>query len=148
MEKYIVTLTQEEREYLLTLIRKGKGSASKLTYARVFLAIDENNPEFISQTDKKTALLFHIDPKFISRARKKFIEQGLESAITRKAYPRTRMSKIKGCEEAHLIAMCCSKPPEGRSRWTLQLLANTLVKMNIIDSVSPSTVGRALKKMN
>lgn len=146
MEKYIVTLTQDEREYLLALIKKGKSRASTLTHARVFLAIDESSPDYLYETDNEIAQRLHVSPKLINRARKKFIDEGLEGAINRKPYPKTRIPKIQGNAEAHLIALCCSTPPEGRCRWTLKLLANAMVEMEIMDSVSPSTIGRTLKK--
>lgn len=148
MEKYIVSLSENERVYLLGLIKKGKSPASTLTHARVFLAIDEYSNSNSCESDVEIAERLHVSSKFISRARKKFIEEGLESAIRRKYYPKTRIPKIQGNAEAHLIALCCSKPPEGRCRWTLKLLANAMVEMEIMDSISPSTVGRTLKKTN
>jgi len=147
MEKYTVSLLEEEREYLLGLIKKGKSRASTLTYARIFLAIDESS-EKVYETDAEIAEQFHISAKFISRARKKFIEEGLKAAISRKPYPKTRIPKIQGNAEAHLIALCCSNPPEGHCRWTLKLLANAMVEMEIVESISPSTIGRTLKKTN
>lgn len=146
MEKYIVKLTQEEREYLLSLIKKGKASACKLTHARILLEVDENDGE--QKTDVEVAEELHIGSKTVKRIRKRLVEEGLEEALSRKAHKITRSKKISGEEEAHLIALTCSQPPEGRSRWTLKLLSDRMVEMEVLESVSPSTIGRALKKTN
>jgi len=147
MEKYIVKLTKEERENLLSIIRKGKVTAHKLTHARILLAADECEPTR-KKTDSEIAEQLHVGLKTIQRVRKKFVEEDLEIALERKQNKNKRLQKINGEVEAHLIATCCSSPPEGRIRWTLKLLSNRLVEMQVIDNVSPATVGRALKKTN
>jgi len=146
MEKYIVKLIEEERTHLLSLIKKGKASAYKLTHARILLEADESCGE--KKTDVEIAEQLHVSMKTVKRIRKRFIEEGLEAALSRKPHVKTRRRKINGEEEAHLIALSCSSPPEGRSRWTLKLLSNHMVKMEIVDSVSPATIGRVLKKTN
>lgn len=148
MEKYIVKLTKEERENLLSLTKTGKHSAYKILHARILLESDEGDcidRESI-KTDKEAAKLLDIDEKTVIRLRKRFVEEGLEASLARKAHSRTRTRKIMGEEEAYLIAICCSNPPEGRSRWTLKLLSDQLMEMEVIESVSPATVGRTLNK--
>lgn len=146
MEKYIVKLTQEERKNLLSLIKKGKTSAYKLTHARILLEADEGEQAENKKTDLEIAEQLHVGPKTAKRIRKRFVEEGLEAALARKAHSRTRSRKIEGEEEAHLLALSCSPPPEGSRRWTLKLLSNKMVEMEIVESVSPATIGRVLKK--
>lgn len=148
MEKYIVKLTQEERENLLTLIKTGKASANKLTHARILLMADESNNNEMKKTDEEIGKQLHVSAKTVARVRKQLVEGGLESALLRKPHANPKSRKIDGEQEAHLIALCCSNPPEGRSRWTLKLLANKLVEMEIVDQISSTTVGRVLKKTN
>jgi len=145
MEKYIVNLSIDERESLLSMIRKGKSSAKKLTYARILLEADENDGD--QQTDEVIAESLYVSDKTVYRVRKRFVEEGFEKALERKPHSRKRPRKIQGEEEAQLVALCCSSPPEGRCRWTLKLLADKLVSMEVLDSVSPQTIGRTLKKM-
>jgi transposase len=89
-----------------------------------------------------------VSEKTVTRLRKRFVEEGLEAALLRKKHSRTKPRKMTGDQEAHLVALCCSAPPEGRSRWTLKLLSSRLVQLEIIENISPATVGRVLKKMN
>lgn len=149
MEKYIVKLTKEEREHLLSLTKTGKHAASTILHAQILLALDEG--DFIDdkpKTDEEIVKLLKVNQSTVYRTRKRLVEEGFESALSRKKHSRTKPRKITGDQEAHLIALCCSTPPEGRSRWTLKLLSNRLVALEVIESVSASTVGRALKKMN
>ena len=146
MEKYIVKLTEDEREILLSLVLKGKSSARKLTHARILLGVDENNNT--GQSDDDIAILLHISEKTVQRIRKECVENGVESALERKTHTKHKPCKIQGEEEARLITLCCSSPPAGRCRWTLELLADQLVSLRIVESVSAATVGRTLKKMN
>lgn len=144
MEKYIAKLTNEERVNLISLVSKGKGSANKLTHARILLAIDGSNDE--QRTDLSVAESLHVSERTVRRIRIECVENGLDSALERKSHSATRPRKIQGEEEARLIALCCSTAPEGRCRWTLELLADRLVSLNIIDIISPQTVGRVLQK--
>jgi transposase len=148
MEKYIVKLTQEERETLLSMLKKGKALANKLMHARVLLEVDERNSATKKKSDETIADGLHISAKTVARIRQRFVEEGLEAALLRRPHANPKSRKINGEQEAHLIALCCSKPPEGRSRWTLKLLANRLVELDHIDSVSPVTISRVLKKTN
>lgn len=146
MDKYIVKLTAEERAELLGLIRVGKKAANKLMHARVLLSADENDTKLKQKTDEEISNEMHISSKTVARIRQRFVEEGLESALSRRPHANPKSRKIDGEQEAHLVALCCSTPPEGRSRWTLKLLANKLIALEIIDSVSPTTIGRVLKK--
>ena len=146
MDKYIVKLTPEERGELLTLIRVGKKAANKLMHARVLLSVDANDTKLKPRTDEEIATEMHVCSKTVARIRQRFVEEGMESALSRRPHANPKSRKIDGEQEAHLIALCCSTPPEGRGRWTLKLLANKLVSLELIDSVSPSTICRVLKK--
>ena len=146
MEKYIVKLNKEERQNLLSLIKKGKAAAYKLTHARILLEADEAEKTRKKKTDIEIAGLLYTSAKTVKRIRKRFVEEGMEIALSRRPHSKTRIPKINGEVEAHLIALSCSSPPEGRSRWTLKLLSDRLVEMKIVDSVSSATVRRAFKK--
>lgn len=148
MEKYIVKLTTEERSELLKLIKVGKAAANKLMRARVLLAADNNDCQTKMKTDKEIAESEHICTKTVARVRQRFVEEGMKAALTRKPHANPKSRKLDGEQEAHLVAICCSTPPEGRSHWTLKLLATKLVEMEIVNSISASTVHRVLKKMN
>ena len=147
MEKrYRVTLTESERGDLRKLVSVGKAAAPKLVRARILLLADQSEGGS-SKPDLEIVESLGCGRASVERVRKRFVEDGLEAALNRKPYSnKNRVKKINGDEEAHLVALCCSKPPEGRIRWTLKLLASILVEMEIVESVSPSTVGRALKK--
>lgn len=148
MEKHTVKLTKEERASLSSMTKTGKHAASKILHARILLAADEGDhikPELI-KTDKEVSQHLDINESTVKRVRKRLVEEGLEAALSRKEHSRTRRSKILGEEEARLIALCCSPPPEGRSKWTLKLLSDQLVRLEVVESVSPATVGRVLKK--
>lgn len=146
MEKYVVRLSEEERTNLLGLIKKGKSAAYKLTHARILLEADEDNGPI--KTDKTIAEQLHVGLKTVKRVRQRFVEEGMDAALSRKPHSRTRPKVLNGEEEAHLIALACSSPPEGRARWTLKLLSDRLVEMEVVDAVSAATVGRTLKKTN
>lgn len=148
MKRYVIKLTEEERDYLKRLINTGKASAKKLTHARILLAVEEGAEDTEGNGYKTLAAQLHVSTKTIERVRQRFATEGMESSLTRKTHSRTRPCKIQGEEEAHLVALTCSDPPVGQARWTLKLLADKLVSLEVIDSISPATVGRALKKTN
>lgn len=148
MERFIVTLTKDEREELLAQLKTGKVSANKLMRARVLLALDKNNFSDKKQTDIAIAEAEHISTKTIYRIRQRFVEDGLNAALSRRPHPNPKSRKLDGDQEAHLLAVCCSEPPEGQSRWTLRLLADKLVEMDVVESISRTTLHRTLKKMN
>jgi transposase len=144
-KKYKVTLTEDERNTLTRLISTGKAAARKLTHARILLNADasEGQPGW---TDKQISEALHVSPRTIERAREALVQEGLEAALNRKNPARTRPPKLDGEKEAHLIALACSTPPEGRERWTMQLLADKIVELNIIESISDETIRLRLKK--
>ena len=141
-KKYIVTLTPEEREALENLISAGADSARKLTRARILLKADEE------WTDKRISEALDVGTATVERVRKRFVEWGGIKAIERRKPRRQYERKLDGDAEARLIALACSAPPKGRTRWTLQLLADKLVTLNEvdIDSISYETVRQVLKK--
>lgn len=137
--KYIVDLAQEEREQLLQLIRKGTSRARKLARARILLKADEG------LGDEQVAQALHVGSATVGRVRQRFVEEGLESALTERPRPGQRL-KLNGKEEAHLIAVACSDPPKGHSRWTLRLLADKAVELGLADSIARETVRQVLKR--
>lgn len=145
-KRYVVRLEAQERERLQRLVSVGKGAARKLTHARVLLQTDQSDagPDW---TDERIAEGLGIASRSIERIRKRFVEDGLDSALARKKQSRPSKERLlDGAKEAKLIAVCCSRPPEGRRRWTLRLLADRLVELTIVDSISYETVRRTLKK--
>jgi transposase len=138
-------LTHVEREELLSLISKTRVSAKKSSTARILLKADAGD-EGESWSNDKIASAFEISVRSVVRLRKRFVEEGLEATLNRKVYPKTRQTKLDGEEEAHLIAICCGAPPSGRAKWTLRLLADKLVALKIVDSVSHETIRQTLKK--
>ena len=146
-KKYRVTLTAEEREELQTLVAKGKASARKLAHARVLLQVDETEAAS-GRTDEETAAALHLSVRTIERVRERFVEQGLAAALLPKPSTRRYERAFDGAQEARLIALACSAPPEGKSRWTLRLRAEQLVELQVLDSVSRECVRQALKKTN
>jgi len=141
-KKYIVTLAQEERERLRQMLSAGKEGVRKLTRARVLLKADEG------WTDKAIHEALDVGLSTIERTRRRFVEEGLEAALNRRPSTRRYEHKLDGNAEAHLIALACSSPPAGRKKWSLRLLADTLVTLEQVDldSVSHETVRQALKK--
>ena len=148
MKKYIVRLTGEEREGLTRLVSKGKAAARKLARARVLLKADvgDGGPGW---TDERIAEALDVGRRRVENIRRRFVEKGLEAAVNRKKRCRPPRERIlDGEKEAKLVALCCGIPPEGRARWTLRLLADTLVELDIIESISHETVRQTLKKTN
>jgi transposase len=145
-KKYRVRLTNEEREHLEKLVRKGKTHARKLLYARILLKADENGPA--SWTDERIADAFEVSVATVARERRRYREEGLEVALLPKKPGRPRRRVLDGRAEAHLIALACSSPPEGRGRWPLRLLADRMVELGYVESLSYETVRRTLKKTN
>jgi transposase len=144
MKKYRVTLTEEERKHLEQLIRRGKGAARKLLHARILLKADET----VGWRDEKISEALEVSLSTVGRVRERFVEEGLEAALERKAPNRVYQRRLDGVQEAHLVALVCSPPPEDRGRWTLQLLADKMVELEYVEYVSKETVRQTLKKMN
>ena len=146
MKKYIVTLTADERQALSDLIAAGKAAAQKLAHARILLKADAA-PGGPAWTDERIAEAVEVSDATVERVRRRFVEHGLEAALVRKPQDRpSRPRKLDGRAEAHLIALACSKPPGGRDEWTMQLLADKLVELRVVDSISDETVRRTLQK--
>ena len=146
MRKYIVTLTTEEREQLQALIRAGKASALKLARARVLLKADAG-PGGPDWPDERIAEAVEVGLATVARVRRRFVELGVAAALERRKQTRpSRERKLDGRGEAKLIALACSAPPDGRTVWTMQLLAGRLVELRVVDAVSDETVRRTLKK--
>ena len=148
MKKYIVTLTAEERQALSDLIAAGKAAAQKLAHARILLKADaaEGGPAW---PDHRIAEALEVSTATIERVRQRFVEAGLEAALVRKPQARpSRQPALDGRAEARLIALACSRPPDGRKSWTMQMLADKLVELQVVGSISDETVRRSLKKAN
>jgi transposase len=146
MNKYKVTLTVEERQELQALLAAGKAAAKKLMHARILLKADaaDGGPAW---PDHRIAEAVDVSVATVGRVRQRFVEEGLEAALVRKKQDRpSRERKLDGRAEARLIALACSQPPDGRAAWTLQLLADKLVELRVVDSVCDETVRRVLKK--
>jgi transposase len=146
MKKYKVTLTAGERQQLSTLIAAGKAAARKLTHARILLKADEAEGA-PAWPDDTIADAVEVSADTVARVRQRFVEQGLEAALGRKKPDRpSRERKLDGRAEARLIALACSAPPGGRKEWTMKLLADRLVELEVVGTVSDETVRRVLKK--
>jgi transposase len=144
VKKYVVRLTEAEREGLTAVVSKGRASARKIGHARVLLKVDADGPNW---TDEEAAEAFGIRANTVRDIRQRFVAEGLEAALERKRRiepPTPR--KLDGAGEARLIALACGEPPEGRARWTLRLLAGKMVELAIVDGISHETVRRTLKK--
>jgi transposase len=146
-KKYIVTLTEEERQMLREMVSRGKAAARKLMHARILLKADagEGGPAWHDDT---IAEGLDVGTATVERVRKEFVEDGLEAALERRKPRRQYLRKLDGDGEAHLIALACSPAPEGRSRWTLRLLAERMVQLEEVDHLSYETVREVLKKTN
>jgi len=148
MDKYVVELTSEERKELSELVSKGKAAARKITHARVLLQADESE-NGSAWTDNQVSEAFGIHLNTIHGIRRLFVEQGLQAALERKKQDNpSRKRIVDGEVEAHLIALRCGSPPEGKNQWNLRLLADKLVTLEIVPSISHETVRQALKKMS
>jgi hypothetical protein len=146
IKKYIVKLSAEERERLETLIRAGKHPARQLTRARILLKADAGEGGE-GWSDSQIASAMDVALATVARVRQQLVEEGVESVLTPKRSPASARQRIfDGASEAQLIALACSPPPGGRARWTLRLLEDKVVELNIVDHVSDNTIGRTLKK--
>ena len=144
--KYIVTLTEDERKMLRELIAKGRTQGYRIKHAQILLKLDEI-PKNREWTYGKIKEAYHATPHTICQIAKRFVSGGVEAALGRKEQV-NRHKKIDGRVEAHMIAIACSEAPEGRERWTLQLIADELVRLGVVESISDTAVMDTLKKMN
>jgi transposase len=141
MKKYIVKLTPKERKRLLAIVGKGKNKASVIQRAHILLKSAEG------KTDEAIAELLYISDDTVARTRQRFFEDGLDTALNDQAHPGSD-SKLDDGQAAYLVALACSDPPEGRQRWTLELLTKQLVDDAIVEKISTETVRLVLKKTN
>ena len=146
MKKFIVTLTEEERKSLTELTSKGKHRSQKILYALTLLACDEGEYQRKRSKNEEIARVLNTSMRKIDRVKKRFVLDGLDVALHGRKGSRVYAKKADGDFEAHLVALSCSNPPEGFARWTLRLLADKVVELDYIDSISHETVRRVLKK--
>jgi len=146
MRKYIVTLTEDERDALGVLASEGKHKSQKILNALILLGCDVGRYQMKRSTNEGMARVLNISMKKIDRVKKRFVMEGLDVALNGRKGSRIYTKKADGDFEAHLVALSCSEPPEGFARWSLRLLADKVVELDYIDSVSHETVRRVLKK--
>ena len=146
VKKYVVKLSEDERNQLNEMIRKGKSSARRLMKARILLKADVSEGGE-GWSDSRIIKALETSATTVYRARQQLVEEGFEAVLSRKQRARPPVAPIfDGEKEAQLIALSCSKPPKGRARWTLRLLESAVVELNIVDRSSDSTIWRVLKK--
>ncbi|MFT7538228.1 MAG: transposase [Lysobacterales bacterium] len=143
--KYRIRLTEKEQHELKSLIKENRVAKHKREHAQILLGVDENGAKLQA---KEIAQVCGVSEKTVERVRKRCVEEGLEIAVNSRFSNHGRPRSLGGEEEAHLVAITCSEPPEGQQRWTLKLLSERMVTLNHVEAVSESTVGRVLKKMN
>ena len=148
MKKYTVTLKKEERSVLEAMAQKGSHKSQKVLNALVLLNCDEGRFQDHPVRNEDVASVLRISMRKIDRVKKRFIEEGFDTALTGHKQKRTYEKKADGEFEAHLVALSCSAPPEGFARWSLRLLADRAVELAYIDSISYETIRRVLKKRN
>jgi transposase len=144
-KQHVVVLSEPERARLHTLIGQGTAPARALTHARILLNANQGEAG-PSWTDRAIATALEVHQTTVARVRQQYAAGGLEAAVDRKTSDREYRRKLDGEQEAHLVALTCSTPPEGRKRWTLRLLAERLVQLEIVESVSHETVRQALQQ--
>jgi len=146
MKKYIVRLSPEERKTLTKFITSGRGQARLFTRARILLKADQSD-DGPGWSDEKISEALDVTVQSIERIRKQLVEEGLDAVLSRRKYTqKVSRKKIDGDVEAHLVALSCSEPPEGRARWTLRLLADSIVELGHVQSISHEAVRQTLKK--
>ena len=141
--KFVVGLNDSERQSLQELLAGKRVAADKILRGRILLKADVDGPGW---SDPEIADAFNVGLSTVHRLRQRLVEEGLEATLARRPSSQQRLKKIDGAKEAHLIAITCGSPPEGRARWTLQLLADKLVELQLVDSISHETVRTTLKK--
>ena len=146
-KKYPVILSETERDDLKRLIAAGTAPARKLTHARILLKADEGQ-EGPGWVDEEVGEAVEVSQPTVSRVRKQYFEEGLQAALNRRPPNREYHRKLDGEQEARLVALACSEPPKGQARWSLRLLADRMVELEVVDDLSYQTVRRTLKKTN
>lgn len=148
MKKYIVTLKKDERELLRALISKGSCRSQKVVNSLLLLACDEGEFQTKRSINAEISRVLNISMRKIDRIKKRFVEDGLDVALSGRKGSRVYTRKADGDFEAHLVALSCSAPPAGFARWSLRLLSDKVVELDYIDSISHETIRRVLKKTN
>lgn len=145
--KYKVTLTEDERQALTVLVSKGKAAARKLVHARILLKADASatGPNW---SDTQITAALDVAQSTVHRVRQALVEESLEAALNAKRPTERQYRKLDGAQEARLVALACSPAPEGRQRWTLQLLTDKFVELKVVESIGRECVRTTLKKMN
>lgn len=147
VKKYIVDLSETEEQDLKKIVKTGKNAAYKINHARILLKANSNQKNGAC-TDIEVASALDMSIPTIERVRKRFVEEGMDSALNLRPGRGRKTRCLDGEGEAHLIALACSEPPTGKANWTLKMLASKMVEMNYADSISSETVRKTLKKMN
>ena len=143
--KHAVTLTDEERAQLRTLVGRGVAPARRLMHARILLKADQGEGG-AAWADAAIAGALEMHPATVARVRQQYVAAGLDAALDRRAPRREYARKLDGAQEAHLVALACGTAPEGRERWSLRLLADELVRLEVVDTVSHETVRQTLQQ--
>jgi transposase len=144
---YRIELTGAEREKLCAMIKKSTAARRKLLHARILLKADQS-PDGPGWRDVDIAEALEVGLSTVERTRQKWVEEGMEVALSGRPSKQVYRRKLDGKAEAHLIALACGPAPQGRNRWTLELLGDRLVQLRVVDSICPNTVRQTLKKMN
>jgi hypothetical protein len=148
MNIYTVTLTEDERKFLHELATKGKHNSQQILNALILLNCDKSEWNVNHSTNEEISRVLNISMRKIDRVKKRFVEEGLEAALNKKESDRIYTKKVDGDAEAHLVALSCSQPPEGFTKWSLRLLADKAVELGYFEEISHETVRRTLKKRN
>ena len=146
MNRYTVTLTEDERKYLHELSSKGKHNSQQILNSLILLNCDKSEWNVNHSTNEEISRVLNISMKKIDRVKRRFVEESLEIALNGKESDRIYTKKVDGDAEAHLVALSCSQPPEGFARWSLRLLADKAVELGYFEDISHETVRRTLKK--
>ena len=145
MVRFKVTLTENEREQLKAILSKGKHSSLQFRSACILLNSDESE-HGQKVSNEQIAQVLHSNTKTVERLKQRFVEEGFEACIDRKAYPQVKQTKVDGDFEAHLVAISCSKAPEGYGRWSLRMLADKMIELKYVESISHERIRQVLKK--
>ena len=146
MKKYVVTLTKDERDELTALTSKGNHKSHKILNALILLSCDRGDFQKQYSKNEEIARVLNVSMRKIDRVKKRFVEDGYDIALNGEKGSRVYAKKADGDFEAHLVALSCSEPPEGYARWSLRLLADRVVELNYIDSISHEAIRCVLKK--
>jgi len=146
MNRYAVTLTEEERRDLTAVVTRGAGGAALIRHADVLLAVDKGEGAVLQMTDAQAAAAYHATEQTVRNIKKEFVEQGLEAALRRRRRRRPGNVKIDGEAEAKIVALTCTDPPAGHARWTLRLIAEKSAELGYVESISHVAIGNLLKK--